>query len=365
MSRSKDTVDPPSGSPEWRLKRLANAPSVREEKTRIAPARAVLYARQRDEVRSMSSKEFLPPTPPSPREVLVKSAEVLAGTVVPDTIEAARELVVNYSAGSTTRSSSSRSSSPPSVASLTGIPVTSLCYDTVEQPLENTETPDRKVSSAKHSGEDKSREPSSTAPCLRCTVRQLPCSLEWLVGADVAKCTRCVRNGCEYCVRVIPYDPEKSLDGGPSGGIPATTGFEYVKIPGIAVGIAPVVDYVRNTRVYNPDVLQETATALLQERDAIQQKGRALPSWKEQVIQWRGDEAEREAEWVKECEKTGLAHPQLERDGGEEPVAQDSVTRAPSWSEYFERRREELREEGIVNNRRWNTAETWGIMPIG
>ena len=41
-------------------------------------------------------------------------------------------------------------------------------------------------------------------PCLQCVLKNLPCSLGWVGGDKVARCTRCVRNECDFCIQQAP-----------------------------------------------------------------------------------------------------------------------------------------------------------------
>ena len=40
--------------------------------------------------------------------------------------------------------------------------------------------------------------------CLQCVLKDLPCSLAWVGGDRVARCSRCVRNQCDFCIQQAP-----------------------------------------------------------------------------------------------------------------------------------------------------------------
>ena len=40
--------------------------------------------------------------------------------------------------------------------------------------------------------------------CLQCVLKGLPCSLAWVGGDKVARCSRCVRNQCDFCIQQAP-----------------------------------------------------------------------------------------------------------------------------------------------------------------
>lgn len=382
MAREKAKAEPPKGSPAWRAMKLANAASDRyTQKTWVAPRRAVYHAKSRANSRRLADRTPTP-GPPTPRDRLLKSAEVLTGTVTPDTAAAASALAA-YSSSTITTSIISRSSflstsqtPPPSVSNLTGIPVTGHDYGRPTRVVTEVLRRDRPVETTpirftkycmKNRRKEADRNPR--ACCLRCASRRLRCSLEWPDrgcsggGRGSVRCTRCQRNGCEYCVRVLPGDLGKALDD--PGGEGGVAGFTYVTVPG-PTRRDDVVIYVCDAEAPDPETLRDVAMELLQGTgpnmfgvplNPGEREGLVLPRWQQQVMEWREAKAARDAAWLSECERTGLAHllPETEE-------ADESVFEEPTWHEYFERKREESAIAGPERDRRMDMWETWGIL---
>ncbi|EON98088.1 hypothetical protein UCRPA7_6347 [Phaeoacremonium minimum UCRPA7] len=54
---------------------------------------------------------------------------------------------------------------------------------------------------------------SRVPPCVRCFVKQMPCSLEYEDGPeDIVSCTRCARNGVPHCIRQVAAASQPSAD---------------------------------------------------------------------------------------------------------------------------------------------------------
>jgi len=368
MSRAKTTAEPPKGSPEWRAKKLANAAADREtRKSSSARSRAVLYVELR--ACRQAYRHLLPYRPPTAREHLVKSAEVLTGTVTGDTIATAEALAAYYSAPVTTESSAADPTPPPSVACLTGIPITGHDYGATTRVVrevtiggEREETAPLRFQVFCMRQKRNKKYLDGDARCLRCVVLGMHCSLEWPANGGAARCNRCVRNGCAYCVRVLPEGLEKAPDD--PGNERGKPGYGYLTVPGMP-GAKDLVIYIRDTRAPDPDVLRDVAMELLQEKgtdvcgvlmSTDEQKAFVLPSWQRQVVKWRELEEARDVAWAKECERTGLDHLLPVRKEGDE-----QAFKQPTWEEYFERRQQE---SGLTPDRarQWTMWNTWGIL---
>jgi hypothetical protein len=159
--------------------------------------------------------------------------------------------------------------------------------------------------------------------CLRCALSEMVCSFEHEAGArrTEVQCKRCLRNKCQFCVRVLPLgmmqvDEEDVADGRGAQQQLGNERFTYAEADDV-LGYRGRVFYVRNEEANSgalgSEELADFVTDMLRDRrvdvggvqlSADEREVVQLPDWHWDVQRSRQGQERTVARWLTQCKKS-------------------------------------------------------------